>query len=262
MFSARPLQEPPNKRLVTEGDNGKTGDDKLPSSSGERQAKDDDDIDNNSSSEDDEQDDDQQGSLSEGANNNDGSKPSAHKRSRRLAMNRASARARRKRKKVLLDSLAKQVTELTKQNQVLEQNSQTLQGRAQQLESALAQSQATITQLLLNSKTQPSASAALLGNVPTVSSLPTRSSLVSDSLQALLGQQEQAVSIDSLLAATAAGGVGHRSSLLSDASEQQKLLEAQLIMAALERSNLQGSNAPAAAPSSSSSSGAHQFFQR
>jgi hypothetical protein len=70
------------------------------------------------------------------------------RREKRLAMNRASARARRKRKKTLLDSLANQLTELTKRNQTLQLSNDTFQGRSEQLESALSQAQATISSLV------------------------------------------------------------------------------------------------------------------
>jgi hypothetical protein len=73
------------------------------------------------------------------------------RREKRLAMNRASARARRKRKKSLLDSLASQVTDLTKRNQALQLSSDTFRGRADQLESALTQAQATISSLVADS---------------------------------------------------------------------------------------------------------------
>ena len=80
------------------------------------------------------------------------------KRERRLAMNRSSARARRKRKKVLLDSLANQVSELTKRHDSLELTNSTLQARIQQLQSSLVQAQATIT-TLLNGQQHPSSAA-------------------------------------------------------------------------------------------------------
>jgi hypothetical protein len=69
------------------------------------------------------------------------------RREKRLAMNRASARARRKRKKVLLDSLGGQLSEMTSQNRTLGISNETLQARVQQLESALSQAQGTISAL-------------------------------------------------------------------------------------------------------------------
>jgi hypothetical protein len=70
------------------------------------------------------------------------------RREKRLAMNRASARARRKRKKTLLDTLANQVSELSKRNQTLQLSNDTFRGRVEKLESALTQAQATITSLV------------------------------------------------------------------------------------------------------------------
>jgi hypothetical protein len=63
------------------------------------------------------------------------------RREKRLAMNRASARARRKRKKVLLDSFSGQVNDLTKKNQELQSENDRLRCRAQQLESAVRRAQ-------------------------------------------------------------------------------------------------------------------------
>eukprot|EP00526_Cylindrotheca_closterium_P017269 CAMPEP_0113621954 /NCGR_PEP_ID=MMETSP0017_2-20120614/11236_1 /TAXON_ID=2856 /ORGANISM="Cylindrotheca closterium" /LENGTH=311 /DNA_ID=CAMNT_0000531745 /DNA_START=79 /DNA_END=1014 /DNA_ORIENTATION=+ /assembly_acc=CAM_ASM_000147 len=70
-----------------------------------------------------------------------------NRREKRLAMNRASARARRRRKKDLLSTLAAQVQELKNQNQILQTKHETATARVEQLESALTQAQATITAL-------------------------------------------------------------------------------------------------------------------
>jgi hypothetical protein len=70
------------------------------------------------------------------------------RKEKRLAMNRVSARARRKRKKVLSDSLANQVIELTKRNQTIQHTNKKLRGKVGHLESALAQAQATIASLV------------------------------------------------------------------------------------------------------------------
>ena len=118
----------------------------------------------------------------------DGSKPDVTKarREKRLAMNRASARARRKRKKVLLDSLANQVTDLTKRNQTLQLNNDAMRARVDQLESALAQAQSTITSLVAEMRSplqhqlgglsalgggQDSIRSLLLGAAPTAGAL-------------------------------------------------------------------------------------------
>jgi hypothetical protein len=70
------------------------------------------------------------------------------RKAKRLAMNRVSARARRKKKKVLSDSLANQVIELTKRNQTIQLKNKKLRGKVGHLELALAQAQATIASLV------------------------------------------------------------------------------------------------------------------
>lgn len=70
------------------------------------------------------------------------------RREKRLAMNRASARARRKKKKVMLESLGHQVTELTKKNQSLQGTNETLIRKIDRLETALSQARETIASLL------------------------------------------------------------------------------------------------------------------
>lgn len=80
------------------------------------------------------------------------------RKEKRLAMNRASARTRRKRKKVLLESLTNEVTNLTKANQTLQDANDTLRGRVEQLEAALGQAQATIASTLtasVSARVQP-----------------------------------------------------------------------------------------------------------
>jgi len=69
------------------------------------------------------------------------------RREKRLAMNRASARARRKRKKELLSSLAAQVQELTSKNEKLQNKNDSLSNRVEQLQSALSEAKQTITTL-------------------------------------------------------------------------------------------------------------------
>lgn len=69
------------------------------------------------------------------------------RREKRLAMNRASAKARRKRKKVMLDTLSAQVNDLQTVNQALTSTNESLQTRVRQLETALVQANATITAL-------------------------------------------------------------------------------------------------------------------
>jgi hypothetical protein len=61
-----------------------------------------------------------------------------HRREKRLAMNRESARARRKRKKLLIESLEGQVSSLTEQNSKLTATAEALVARVRQLESELA----------------------------------------------------------------------------------------------------------------------------
>lgn len=67
------------------------------------------------------------------------------RREKRLAMNRASARARRRRKKDLLDILSAQVTDLKNHNQTLQGANETMNARVEQLEAALNQAKTTIT---------------------------------------------------------------------------------------------------------------------
>jgi hypothetical protein len=103
------------------------------------------------SSDDDHDEDDDLGSTTEDGAEGGGA-VSKVRREKRLAMNRASARARRKRKKVLLDSLATQVTELTRRNQTIQLANDTLRGRVEHLESALGQAQTTIAALLAEAR--------------------------------------------------------------------------------------------------------------
>ncbi|GKY97179.1 hypothetical protein MPSEU_000676300 [Mayamaea pseudoterrestris] len=70
---------------------------------------------------------------------------------KRLHMNRESARARRKRKKVLMESLEQQVSDLMKRNQVYRLVNESLTTQVQQLESDLAVANATIVMLRTNS---------------------------------------------------------------------------------------------------------------
>jgi regulator of replication initiation timing len=69
------------------------------------------------------------------------------KRAKRLAMNRDSARARRKRKKETLESLGNHSSELADQNRTLRLENEALRSRTQVLESSLGQAQATINAL-------------------------------------------------------------------------------------------------------------------
>jgi hypothetical protein len=69
------------------------------------------------------------------------------RREKRLAMNRESARARRKRKKVLLETLEQQVSDLTKQNQRYRITNETLTLQVAQLENDLALAKSTIAVL-------------------------------------------------------------------------------------------------------------------
>ena len=272
MFSARPLEEPSSKRLVEGDENGNSGP-KIPPSAGKRKASDNNDVDDNSLSDDGDEDSvsDTQNIQQDGGSGG-GNNDSSEKRSRRLAMNRASARARRKKKKVLLDSLANQVTELTKQNRILEENAQTLQTRAQQLETALSQAQATITSLVLKQKQTSASSPHLVGSASAalkVPEVPTRAALVGESLQVLLGGQQHhqqdhhhnAAVMDSILAGL--HPVVSDASLLQ--SEQQKMIETQLLVAALERSQRQQqgnfNRHPAGSSSSPGPTTSRQFFQ-
>jgi len=80
------------------------------------------------------------------------------RREKRLAMNRESARARRKRKKVLLETLEQQVAELAKRNQRYQAVNEALTGQVRQLESELSMARSTIA--LLTNQQQAHAGAA------------------------------------------------------------------------------------------------------
>lgn len=70
------------------------------------------------------------------------------RREKRLAMNRESARLRRRRKKELINSLEAQVDELVNHKSRLEASNELLARRVQALETELASAQSTITTLL------------------------------------------------------------------------------------------------------------------
>lgn len=74
------------------------------------------------------------------------------RREKRLAMNRESARARRKRKKLLLESLEGQVAELLKQNQRYKIANEALGGQVAQLEAELSVAKSTIAMLTTGSQ--------------------------------------------------------------------------------------------------------------
>ena len=147
------------------------------------------------------------------------------RREKRLAMNRASARARRKRKKVLLDSLANQVTELTKRNQAVQLANETLRAKVDQLESALSQAQATIASLL--SDPRQAALTQSLGR----HDLGIAATAQQETLRALL--QAPSASLNpaaSMLAGNASIGAAAAGSVsLSDLLAQHKLLNAHLL---------------------------------
>lgn len=144
------------------------------------------------------------------------------RREKRLAMNRASARARRKRKKVLIDSLSNQVTDLTKQNQTLMNQNIALKAKLEQLEQSLEQSKSTIATLAVSrgglepmghplqslgtggntgsSAQEAAVRSLLLGAIPPLNAPPTvlglNNSLIGDAFSnaravQLLGQQSQ-----------------------------------------------------------------------
>jgi hypothetical protein len=69
------------------------------------------------------------------------------RRAKRLAMNRQSARARRKRKKVMIESLELQVAELAKRNQHYQVANDSLNSQVSQLERELAVARSTISLL-------------------------------------------------------------------------------------------------------------------
>eukprot|EP00540_Astrosyne_radiata_P014292 CAMPEP_0116847102 /NCGR_PEP_ID=MMETSP0418-20121206/14241_1 /TAXON_ID=1158023 /ORGANISM="Astrosyne radiata, Strain 13vi08-1A" /LENGTH=396 /DNA_ID=CAMNT_0004478497 /DNA_START=70 /DNA_END=1260 /DNA_ORIENTATION=- len=69
------------------------------------------------------------------------------KREKRLAMNRASARERRRRKRILLEKLEERVLELTKQVQTLQEVNEGLQGHVRKLEGELSSAHTVIATL-------------------------------------------------------------------------------------------------------------------
>jgi hypothetical protein len=75
------------------------------------------------------------------------------RRQKRLAMNRESARARRKRKKCLIESLEEHVAELTQKNRRYQIATETLTTKVNKLESDLGLARSTIT--YLSSQSQP-----------------------------------------------------------------------------------------------------------
>lgn len=77
------------------------------------------------------------------------------RREKRLAMNRASARARRRRSKVLLSSLSSQVSNLTQENQALRERNEKLNERIEQLENALKHAHTTIATLAGDASRKP-----------------------------------------------------------------------------------------------------------
>jgi bZIP transcription factor len=72
------------------------------------------------------------------------------RREKRLAMNRESARNRRKRKKVLIQTLEIQVTEISKSNQQYQLANESLSAKVRALENELAIARNTIAQLTSN----------------------------------------------------------------------------------------------------------------
>lgn len=82
------------------------------------------------------------GKLGEGNSNLD-----RLRRQKRLAMNRESARNRRKRKKMLLETLEKQVEEMNQVNTRLRTTNEALTARVTQLESELTMSKSTIAMI-------------------------------------------------------------------------------------------------------------------
>ncbi|CAJ1943309.1 unnamed protein product [Cylindrotheca closterium] len=145
-----------------------------------------------------------------------------NRREKRLAMNRASARARRRRKKDLLGSLAAQVQELTNQKHMLQTKNDSLSSRVEKLESALTQAQATITSLssgapsVQSSLFQPLASSAPPSSMGQMSESALRSILLSAGagLQASAG---------GLQGAGCGGGYGGAESLFNPRAMQQQL---------------------------------------
>lgn len=137
-----------------------------------------------------------------------------HKREKRLAMNRASARERRRRKRVLLERLEERVLELTKQLQSQQDANVGLQSHIRKLEGELAQSHTVIATLssAANSRGASSAGsvhstagpfagvpsneesrirALLLGNTPGVGGYPEMGGGVGGSLNDILLAERQ-----------------------------------------------------------------------
>lgn len=120
------------------------------------------------------------------------------RREKRLAMNRESARARRKRKKMLLETLEQQVADLADKNQRLQSTVDTLTGRVRQLESELTLARSTIAMLNSQSVSTGTATAGLGASRDAIVSqesflrmLPSaQSRLLPDQMQAQLLAEE------------------------------------------------------------------------
>jgi len=92
-------------------------------------------------------------------------------RERRLALNRASARDRRKRKKDIMETLSVQVADITKKLSTSEAENKSLRARLAQLESALKQAEMTVATL---SRQSPSLASSVRSMVPHSSVLEGR----------------------------------------------------------------------------------------
>lgn len=124
------------------------------------------------------------------------------RREKRLAMNRESARARRKRKKVLLQTMEQQVAEMTKRNQQFQLTNESLTARVNELETELGIARSTINIL---SKQIPGQGVAL-NNMAGITS--------QESLRRLLQAQQGSAFAQQGLAASNAPGLRLEDALL------------------------------------------------
>jgi hypothetical protein len=168
-------------------------------------------------------------------------------RERRLALNRASARDRRKRKNDTLETLSIQVSDLTKKLAASDNENKSLRARVVQLEAALKQTELTVStlpsmapsalsSLVRNSVLEEQALQHLLHGVPVAGSAPAAGLLgrhqatsevecasVFDNIQRLIAQQ-QGFHPPALSRATGVGNTG----TLGESNEA--LLRAMLLM--------------------------------
>jgi hypothetical protein len=160
------------------------------------------------------------------------------RRQKRLAMNRESARARRKRKKSLIESLEEHVAELTQKNRRYQIATENLTAKANKLESDLALARSTIA--YLSGQNQPRSdifshhmSAAELGLSGVSASVSSPGARQSEFQNRLF--QGQALSHSPLAPPLGAGSAYGQSAFLDDPRLRQHALDMQIAQASRDR---------------------------